>query len=76
MKENYFYYLVAYTAQKSKYQLVSGNMHLQCTKKIETFEDITDVRNFIETETNFQNVVVLNFIELKPATDKDGASND
>lgn len=76
MKENYFHYLVAYTAQKSNYQSVTGNMHLQRTKKIETFDDIADVRNFIETETNFKNVVILNFIKLKPATDKDGASND
>ena len=57
--------------QKTIMESAIGNMRLKRTKKIETFEDIDDVKNFIETECGFQQVVILNVIELQPTTESE-----
>ena len=80
MKITYFNYLIIYHAQKPYMEKLLqktimesaiGNMRLKRTKKIETFEDIDDVKNFIETECGFQQVVILNVIELQPTTESE-----
>lgn len=64
--EKLFNYLIVYNAQKPLFQTLTGNMSLQRNKKIETFEDLNDVREFIKTELKCENVIILNFVELAP----------
>ena len=71
MEITYFNYLIVYHAQKTIMQSAIGNMKLKRSKKIETFEDINDVKKLIETECSFKQVVILNVIELQPTTESE-----
>lgn len=80
MENTCFNYLVVYHAQKPYTDKFSqkiirqssiGNITLKLNKKIETFEDINDVKKFIETENDFEQVLILNVIELAPTVESE-----
>lgn len=66
-----YHYIVSYVAtQKQTQYRCTACSQIKRKKKIETFEDFTYVRLFIEKENDLQDVVITNIIKLKTTLER------
>lgn len=62
--KKHIYFISYYYAQANKTGF--GHTHIKRTNRISTDSDVSELREFISEENNFDNCVILNFIELDP----------